>query len=56
MIRSFTLYQRDYARQGKQFVGEHDKALLEREGWMDNVKKMGPTKWERNNPRSPDRE
>ena len=53
----FTMYHQDYAPQGRLYDDTtHDKAQLEREGWVDSVTKIDQTKWERNNPRGPDDE
>ncbi len=57
MSRPFTMYHKDYARQGREYDHDyHDKAKLEREGWVDSIKEMGGPVWERNHPKRPEHE
>ncbi len=51
------MYHRDFARQGRRYDHDHhDKAELERDGWVDSIEKMGKLEWTVNNPAPPDLE
>ena len=54
MSRPFIMYNKDMAREGREYDHDyHDKAQLEREGWVDSVSKMGKLEWKVNDPYTP---
>lgn len=60
MSQPFTMYHREYAREGREFDADEpthpSREELEREGWVSSYKEMGKLGWARNNPKPPEDE